>query len=62
MRLFVRDLAGRTLPVSVDGGADVACLQQQIEAAAGVPEDAPSQSEERSRDATDRTCTALQDA
>uniref|UniRef100_A0A7S2IKE7 Ubiquitin-like domain-containing protein n=1 Tax=Alexandrium andersonii TaxID=327968 RepID=A0A7S2IKE7_9DINO len=39
MRLFVRDLAGRTFPVAVDGGADVAHLQQEIAAAGGVPED-----------------------
>uniref|UniRef100_A0A7S2IKK1 Ubiquitin-like domain-containing protein n=1 Tax=Alexandrium andersonii TaxID=327968 RepID=A0A7S2IKK1_9DINO len=39
MRLFVRDLAGRSFPLAVDAGSDVACLQQQVAAVAGVPED-----------------------
>ncbi|CAE8610721.1 unnamed protein product [Polarella glacialis] len=37
MRLFVRDLAGRTLSVEVTPEADVAAVQQQLSADLGVP-------------------------
>mmetsp|Transcript_20399 Transcript_20399/g.42277 ORF Transcript_20399/g.42277 Transcript_20399/m.42277 type:complete len:158 (-) Transcript_20399:109-582(-) len=37
MQLFVRDLAGRTLPVAAGEGDDVAGLKEQIAASHGVP-------------------------
>ncbi|CAE8619370.1 unnamed protein product [Polarella glacialis] len=37
MRLFVRDLAGRTLSVDVAPESDVAAVQQQLTADLGVP-------------------------
>uniref|UniRef100_A0A7S1WL29 Ubiquitin-like domain-containing protein n=1 Tax=Alexandrium catenella TaxID=2925 RepID=A0A7S1WL29_ALECA len=37
MRLFVRDLAGRTLAVEAAEGTDVAALKGQIEASHGLP-------------------------
>mmetsp|Transcript_74594 Transcript_74594/g.168999 ORF Transcript_74594/g.168999 Transcript_74594/m.168999 type:complete len:157 (-) Transcript_74594:73-543(-) len=37
MQLFIRDLAGRTFPVSADAEASVSCLKDQITSAEGIP-------------------------
>eukprot|EP00420_Gonyaulax_spinifera_P029521 CAMPEP_0197879264 /NCGR_PEP_ID=MMETSP1439-20131203/7419_1 /TAXON_ID=66791 /ORGANISM="Gonyaulax spinifera, Strain CCMP409" /LENGTH=47 /DNA_ID= /DNA_START= /DNA_END= /DNA_ORIENTATION= len=36
MQLFVRDIAGRTVSVSADAGANVASLKDQLAAEQGV--------------------------
>merc|ERR1712194_1004683 len=42
MQLFVRDLAGRSVPLSVDPCSSVEVLKLQVTASCGVPEDEQS--------------------